>query len=86
MSLRADLALKNTTSGNLTRLTLPRPFAPADLYAIFDFANGMAFDQVLIGLPSNRPRDLDLYFESVIDGIAFCENHDELPRQVEQTL
>lgn len=86
MSLRADLALKTTTRGNLTRLTLPRPFAPADLYAISDFANGMAFGQFLIALPSNRPRDLDLYFELVIDGIAFRENHDELPRQVEQTL
>jgi len=86
MSLRADLALKTTTNGNLTRLTLPRPFAPVDLYAIFDFANGMAFGQVLIALPSNRTGNLDLYLELATDRLAFCENHDELPRQIEQSL
>lgn len=85
MSLRADLVLKPSPGGNLTCLTLLRPFNLTDLHAIFEFANGLASGQVLIALPSDRTWDLDLYFELAIDGIAFCEDHEQLPGQFQQS-
>ena len=83
--MRADLVLKPSPGGDLTCLTLLRPFNLTDLNAIFEFANGLASGQVLIALPSDRPWDLDLYFELAIDAIAFCEDHEQLPGPLEQS-